>query len=76
VSDGPGYEGPVEYTVGERVLRDARFAYGDLIPEQESSASQEVSGSREVGASHEGSASREVTAARMRSGAQESGAAQ
>jgi uncharacterized protein (TIGR00290 family) len=32
VSDGPGYDGPVEYIVGERVLRDDRFAYGDLIP--------------------------------------------
>jgi uncharacterized protein (TIGR00290 family) len=32
VSDGPGYDGPVEYTVGETVLRDERFAYGDLIP--------------------------------------------
>lgn len=33
VSDGPGYYGPVEYTVGETVLRDERFAYGDLIPQ-------------------------------------------
>ena len=40
VSDGPGYDGPVEYTVGETVLRDARFAYGDLIPARESSAAQ------------------------------------
>jgi uncharacterized protein (TIGR00290 family) len=32
VSDGPGYDGPVEYTVGEIVLRDERFAYCDLIP--------------------------------------------
>jgi uncharacterized protein (TIGR00290 family) len=32
VSDGPGYDGPVEYTVGETVLRDERFAYCDLIP--------------------------------------------
>jgi uncharacterized protein (TIGR00290 family) len=32
VSDGPGYDGPVEYTVGKTVLRDERFAYGDLIP--------------------------------------------
>jgi diphthamide synthase (EF-2-diphthine--ammonia ligase) len=32
VSDGPGYDGPVEYTVGETVLRDNRFAYCDLIP--------------------------------------------
>jgi uncharacterized protein (TIGR00290 family) len=33
VSDGPGYDAPVEYTVGETVLRDERFAYCDLIPE-------------------------------------------
>jgi diphthamide synthase (EF-2-diphthine--ammonia ligase) len=32
VSDGPGYDAPVEYTVGETVLRDERFAYCDLIP--------------------------------------------
>ena len=32
VSDGPGYDGPVEYTVGETVFREERFAYGDLIP--------------------------------------------
>ena len=32
VSDGPGYDGPVEYSVGETVLRDERFAYCDLIP--------------------------------------------
>jgi uncharacterized protein (TIGR00290 family) len=32
VSDGPGYDGPVEYTIGETVFRDERFAYGDLIP--------------------------------------------
>jgi uncharacterized protein (TIGR00290 family) len=32
VSDGPGYDGAVEYTVGETVLRDNRFAYCDLIP--------------------------------------------
>jgi uncharacterized protein (TIGR00290 family) len=40
VSDGPGYDGPVEYTVGEMVLRDSRFAYGDLIPAWESGAAQ------------------------------------
>jgi uncharacterized protein (TIGR00290 family) len=40
VSDGPGYDGPVEYTVGETVLRDARFAYGDLIPARETGAAQ------------------------------------
>jgi uncharacterized protein (TIGR00290 family) len=32
VSDGPGFEGPVEHEVGEIVLRDGRFAYCDLIP--------------------------------------------
>jgi uncharacterized protein (TIGR00290 family) len=32
VSDGPGYDGPVEYTVGDTVLRDERFAYCDLLP--------------------------------------------
>ena len=35
VSDGPGYTAPVEYTVGETVLRDERFAYCDLIPEDQ-----------------------------------------
>ena len=40
VSDGPGYDGPVEYTVGETVLRDERFAYCDLIPGEESGARQ------------------------------------
>jgi uncharacterized protein (TIGR00290 family) len=34
VSDGPGYDAPVEYIVGETVLRDERFAYCDLIPTQ------------------------------------------
>lgn len=32
VSDGPGFEGPVEHEVGEIVLRDGRFAYCDLLP--------------------------------------------
>jgi len=32
VSDGPGFEAPVEHEVGEIVLRDDRFAYCDLIP--------------------------------------------
>jgi diphthamide synthase (EF-2-diphthine--ammonia ligase) len=32
VSDGPGYDAPVKYTVGETVLRDERFAYCELIP--------------------------------------------
>jgi uncharacterized protein (TIGR00290 family) len=40
VSYGPGYDGPVEYTVGEAVLRDERFAYGDLIPGEETGAAQ------------------------------------
>jgi uncharacterized protein (TIGR00290 family) len=40
VSDGPGYDGPVEYTLGETVLRDSRFAYGDLIPARETSPPQ------------------------------------
>jgi uncharacterized protein (TIGR00290 family) len=34
VSFGPGYEGPVEYSVGEIVLRDERFAYADLLPQE------------------------------------------
>lgn len=41
VSDGPGYDGPVEYTVGATVLRDARFAYCDLIPEDQPARSQQ-----------------------------------
>jgi len=32
VSDGPGFDGPVEHEIGEIVLRDNRFAYCDLIP--------------------------------------------
>jgi uncharacterized protein (TIGR00290 family) len=40
VSDGPGYEGPVEYAVGDTVLRDERFAYCDLVPPEESGATQ------------------------------------
>jgi len=31
VSDGPGFRTPVEYAVGEVVLRDRRFAYCDLL---------------------------------------------
>jgi uncharacterized protein (TIGR00290 family) len=34
VSFGPGYDGPVEYSVGEVVLRDERFAYADLLPRE------------------------------------------
>jgi uncharacterized protein (TIGR00290 family) len=34
VSFGPGYDGPVKYTVGEIVVRDERFAYADLLPEE------------------------------------------
>jgi len=41
VSDGPGYDGPVEYTVGETVLRDERFAYCDLIPVDQRARSPE-----------------------------------
>ncbi len=40
VSDGPGYDGPVEYTVGETVLRDERFAYCDLLPREEAGTTQ------------------------------------
>jgi uncharacterized protein (TIGR00290 family) len=40
VSDGPGYDGPVDYTVGETVLRDERFAYCDLLPRKENGATQ------------------------------------
>jgi uncharacterized protein (TIGR00290 family) len=32
VSDGPGFGTPVEYQVGEVVLRDDRFVYCDLVP--------------------------------------------
>ena len=32
-SDGPRFEAPVGYRVGEVVLREARFASCDLIPE-------------------------------------------
>jgi uncharacterized protein (TIGR00290 family) len=32
VSDGPVFGAPVAYTLGERVLRDDRFAYQDLLP--------------------------------------------
>ena len=34
VSFGPGYDGPVEYSVGDVVIRDERFAYADLLPEE------------------------------------------
>lgn len=33
VADGPVFTAPIAYTLGERVLRDGRFAYQDLIPE-------------------------------------------
>jgi len=36
VSFGPGYDGPVEYTVGDVVVRDERFAYADLLPQESS----------------------------------------
>jgi uncharacterized protein (TIGR00290 family) len=32
VSDGPGFSRPVDLTPGERVLRDGRFGYCDLLP--------------------------------------------
>ena len=32
VSDGPIFRQPVEYTIGETVLREERFAYCDLLP--------------------------------------------
>jgi uncharacterized protein (TIGR00290 family) len=32
VSNAPGFARPVEYEVGELVLRDQRFAYRDLLP--------------------------------------------
>jgi uncharacterized protein (TIGR00290 family) len=32
VHDGPGFAHPVALTVGERVLRDQRFMYADLLP--------------------------------------------
>jgi len=32
VSAGPGFSAPVQYTVGEGVLREERFAYCDLVP--------------------------------------------
>ncbi len=31
VSDGPGFSRPIHYQVGERVLRDERFMYCDLV---------------------------------------------
>ena len=40
VSDGPGYDGPVEFTIGDTVLRDERFSYCDLVPPEESGATQ------------------------------------
>jgi uncharacterized protein (TIGR00290 family) len=33
VWDGPGFTRPVGFAVGERVLRDGRFGYVDLLPE-------------------------------------------
>jgi uncharacterized protein (TIGR00290 family) len=32
VHDGPGFARPVSFTLGERVLRDGRFGYCDLLP--------------------------------------------
>ena len=34
VSFGPGYSEPVQYSVGEIVMRDARFAFADLVPDE------------------------------------------
>jgi uncharacterized protein (TIGR00290 family) len=34
VSFGPGYDAPVAYGVGAIVMRDERFAYADLLPEE------------------------------------------
>lgn len=31
VSDGPGFSRPIDYVVGERVLRDERFMYCELV---------------------------------------------
>jgi diphthamide synthase (EF-2-diphthine--ammonia ligase) len=31
VSGGPGFRQPISYTTGERVLREQRFMYCDLI---------------------------------------------
>lgn len=32
VADGPGFSRPVDYRVGDIVLRDERFSYCDLVP--------------------------------------------
>jgi uncharacterized protein (TIGR00290 family) len=32
VSDGPGYHSPVNYRLGDIVVRDQRFAFADLLP--------------------------------------------
>ena len=32
VSDGPGYHSPVNYRIGDIVVRDERFAFADLLP--------------------------------------------
>ena len=32
VSDGPGFATPISYDLGERTLRDERFAFCDLLP--------------------------------------------
>lgn len=34
VSDGPGYLSPVNYRLGEIVMRDERFAFADLLPRE------------------------------------------
>ena len=33
VSNGPGFASPIGYTVGDVVIRDGRFAYCDLLPD-------------------------------------------
>jgi len=32
VTDGPGYHSPVDYRLGDVVMRDERFAFADLLP--------------------------------------------
>lgn len=34
VSDGPGYHSPVNYRLGDIVMRDDRFAFADLLPRE------------------------------------------
>lgn len=39
VSDGPGYHSPVNYRLGEIVMRDERFAFADLLPRESTATS-------------------------------------